>query len=74
MSRKQDELLKLLQTGRKLSKQEILREIGAWNSGDLVMKLRRAGNNIKTEMVTKDENIYAVYYLVPKEEVFQLTA
>jgi hypothetical protein len=47
-----------------MSKQEILREYGIWNSGDQVMKLRREGMNIKTEMVTHGENTYAEYFLV----------
>lgn len=72
MSIKQDALLKLLQTGRRLSKQEILRELGIWNSGDQIMKLRRAGNDIKTKMVTEGDNTYGVYYL--EQEEFRLTA
>ncbi len=61
--RKRDLLLACLQTGRKWSKGEIWTELGIWNSGDQIMKLRREGHDIKTEMVTKDDVTYAVYFI-----------
>lgn len=60
---KREKLLALLLTGKRLSKQEILREVGAWNSGDLVLKLRRAGYDVKTEMVTQGDNTFARYFM-----------
>lgn len=62
-NRKRDLLLAMLKTGRKWSKGEIWTELGIWNSGDQVMKLRRDGHDIKTEMITKDDVTYAVYFL-----------
>ena len=64
--RKRDLLLKVLQTGRRMSKGEIWRELGIWNSGHEIMCLRREGHSeITTEMVTRNDNTFAEYF-IPK--------
>ena len=61
---KRERLLALLQTGRRLSKIDILCEVGIWNSGDVIMKLRRGGHpEIVTEMVTEGDETFARYYI-----------
>jgi hypothetical protein len=60
---KRDLLREALLAGRKMSKQDILREFSIWNSGDQIMKLRREGLKIQTEMVTRGDNTYAIYFI-----------
>lgn len=60
---KREKLLTALQNGRRLSKQDILRLFGIWNSGDAIHKFRQAGMNIKTEMVEKKGERFALYSL-----------
>jgi hypothetical protein len=51
-------------SGRKMSKLDILREFGLFNSGNIVYLLRKEEHlNIKTEMVTRGDNTFAVYSL-----------
>lgn len=63
---KREMLRDAMLAGRRMSKQDILHEFGIWNSGDQIMKLRRSGLSIKTEMVTRGENTFAEYFLEPE--------
>ena len=60
---KREKLLVALQNGKRLSKQDILRMFGIWNSGDAILKLRRAGVEIKTTMVERAGERFALYSL-----------
>lgn len=60
---KRDLLRDALLSGRRMSKQEILREFGIWNSGHLVWLMRKDGLNVQTEMVEHGENRFAIYYI-----------
>lgn len=65
LSDKQKALLALLQSGRRLSKQEILHELHVWNSGHLVWLLRKAGYPVQMEKIRQGEIEYGVYF-IPK--------
>ena len=59
-----DEIYAALLGGRFLSKQEILREYRCWNSGDVILKLRKElpkGFTIETMMTGKPR--HAKYYM-----------
>ena len=63
---KKQQIKELLEEGYHLSKHQILKETGCWNSGARISELRQDGMNIEKRMethaITGDE--FAVYYLV----------
>lgn len=60
------QILNLLKEGYHLSKKQILKKTGCWNSGARVLELRNDGYAIKTTMVTNEltGNQFAVYNLI----------
>ena len=62
---KQDELLRLLKTGKPFTKKEIYHRLSLWNSGSAINRLRNRGFNIVTTMMERsDGQAYASYKLV----------
>ena len=55
METHEKQILKYLQEGNTLSKQEALRMFSCWNSGDVIYRLRKKGFMIETTMVEKVE-------------------
>ncbi len=58
-----DEILLALMNGERLTKIAMLSRFRCWNSGNVILLLRRDGYDIKTDMVTKGEKTFAEYSL-----------
>ena len=58
-----DKILGALLNKERLSKLEMLRRFGCWNSGNIILLLRKDGYEIETEMVTKNDKTFAEYFL-----------
>lgn len=61
---KRDKLFLYLKQHRRITKKEAWIKFGLYNTGDAILKLRRAGHNIVTEWLEKDGARFANYYLV----------
>ncbi len=57
-------ILKALQSGRMITKLEILSEFGCLNAGGRISELRQDGYDIRPMMVRKNEKRFAQYYLI----------
>ena len=56
-------ILDALLKKQKLSKRDMLTRFGVWNSGHIIMLLRRSGHAIKTEFKQKGVVRFAIYSL-----------
>lgn len=60
---KRQKFLAALLAGDRLSKQDILKRFRLWNGGGAVCEFRKEGWDIKTEMVERRGERYAIYFM-----------
>ena len=51
MTTQKARILSALKSGKKLTKMEMLREFGCWNSGNIIYQLRLDGHEVVTDMI-----------------------
>ncbi|MFX1588987.1 MAG: helix-turn-helix domain-containing protein [Promethearchaeota archaeon] len=72
-----EQILQALISDQKLTKMDILRRFGCWNSGGRIFELRQEGWPIKTEMINvrtmSDKNTPKIaLYSIPNEALINL--
>jgi len=58
-----DSILLALMNGERLTKVDMLRRFGCWNSGNIILILRRDGYDVQTTMKMKGTKRFASYSL-----------
>ena len=56
-------ILSALKKGQRLSKQQMLKRFGCWNSGNIILLLRKDGHQINTDMVKRNGKRFAIYWM-----------